>query len=303
MTVSGNAEGSNFHIFLYGKYSDPRFQKMKVAAEYLAKESPVVQATVEGFFETQYEQQLRYVVGKYGASFNQCRASSPVIWAETEESILFFLNEERFMQWVLKRFAYEDNTRLFFYKHISNKALATTKAATGRSYCAISFQIGDDPKETVQLELFDEECPVLAKNFLDLLAKDSFNGHPVHRVKAGSWLQAGDLVDGSGLHSEAASGGLLRDETFQVRHDRAGLLGMCNHGKDTNGSQFYITLREMPFLDGRWVIIGRVISGMRSVLKVNKLATKNDRPVKEVKVFAEPEYLAPGAIQAAAAKK
>lgn len=72
---------------------------------------------------------------------------------------------------------------------------------------------------------------------------------------------------------------------------------MANQGKDTNGSQFYITLRELPFLDGKSVIIGRVVSGMRSLLKVNKMATRNERPVQDVRIFADPEYTIIGSVQ------
>jgi len=147
------------------------------------------------------------------------------------------------------------------------------------------------------LELFDEECPILARSFLDLLSSDQFNGHLVHRVKAGSWVQAGDLVDGSGRNSEAAGGGYLRDESFHFQHDRPGLLGMSNHGKDTNGSQFYISLRELPFLDGKSVIFGRVISGMRTILKTSKMKTKNERPAVDVAVAAQGEFTVVGAIQ------
>ncbi|CAJ1367178.1 unnamed protein product [Effrenium voratum] len=92
---------------------------------------------------------------------------------------------------------------------------------------------------------------------------------------------------GSGKHSEAAAGGALRHESFTVPHDRPGLVGMCCHGKDTIGSQFYITLRELPFLDGKFCVIGRVISGMRTIIRVGKMATKNERPAEDVKIFAE----------------
>lgn len=296
--LSGGAVGSganvdtanqNYHIFVYGKYADPLFQKYRVAACFLAKDRPNIKTTVEGFFETQYERQHRYLVSKYGGSFSQSKSSSALIFAETDDSILFFVNEERFMQWAMKRFHYEDNTRLIFYKRVGQKARNKVKASTGRSYCSLSLQIGDEMKEMVHLELFDEYCPILARNFLELLKNANFNGHRVHRVKAGAWVQAGDLVDSSGKNSQAANGELLRHESFQISHDRAGLLGMSNHGKDTNGSQFYITLRELPFLDGKSVIIGRVINGMRPIYKANKLATRNERPLQDVKIFAEHE--------------
>jgi len=237
-------------------------------------------------------------VSEYGSSFAQSKSSAPLIFAETDDDqVLYFSSDKRFLEWAYKRFSYEDNTRAIFYKRIGNKSLKAVQQETGRSYCAISFQIEEDPKETVHIELFDEECPCLARNFLELLGRTEFNGNPVHRVKKGAWIQAGDLVDGSGLHSKAAEGSFIRHESYKIPHDRGGLVGMASQGKDTNGSQFYITLREMPFLDGRSVIIGRVISGMRVIHKISKLPTRNERPLAKVGVYACPEHSFQGSIQ------
>lgn len=298
--VSGYGEGppAKYHIQVYGKYQDPMFQQYKKAAENLSMDRTDVACTVEGSFESQYEQKLRYVINKYGGPFQQARPSSPLIFVETDDDkVLYFLNERRFMEWAFKRFKYEDNTRLIFYKRIGNKELQAVRESSGRSYCAIGVTIGSEERETVQFELFDEECPVLCKNFLDLLQSKGFDGHPVHRVKAGAFVQGGDLVDGSGANSKAANCDFLRHESFQIPHDRPGLLGMANQGKDTNGSQFYITVKDLPFLNGRSVIFGRVIGGMRSILKISKLETKNERPVKEVKLYAQNEFLKVGSEQ------
>lgn len=270
----------------------------KKAAENLSMDRTDVVASVEGSFESQYEQKLRHIVNKYGGAFMQAKPSSALVFAETDDDkVLYFLNERRFFEWAFKRFKYEDNTRLIFYKRIGNKAIQAVRDSSGRSYCAIGFTTGQEERETVHFELFDEECPVLCKNFLDLLESKGFDGHPVHRVKAGAWIQAGDLQDGSGRGSAAAQGGFLRDESFQIPHDRPGLLGMANQGKDTNGSQFYVTVKELPFLNGRSVIFGRVISGMRTILKISKLETKNERPLQDVKLNAQKEFTKVGAEQ------
>eukprot|EP00928_Gymnodinium_smaydae_P061339 TRINITY_DN45437_c0_g1_i1.p1 TRINITY_DN45437_c0_g1~~TRINITY_DN45437_c0_g1_i1.p1 ORF type:complete len:384 (-),score=112.24 TRINITY_DN45437_c0_g1_i1:163-1314(-) len=381
--MAGNSEGAGgYHIYVYGKHKDPLFQKYRVAAESLAEENRNVEATIEGFFETQYEQQLRQLIATYGASFAQCKPNAPIIFAETEESILYFATEQRFFDWALKRFKYEDHTRLFFYRRVAQKAFQQAQERSGRSYCSMAFSVAEEDEakqsrmeesatdvcvtgipgetpdeealrkslsqfgviaslefkfdasdkflgccmvsfeeamaaqaaiansgnlevdgkpltvqaavaaeETVVFELFNEDCPELVKHFLAMHQHSSFNGHPVHRVKAGSWIQAGDLVDGSGAHSTYCVQGaewseLHRHESYVHRHDRAGLLGLCCHGEDTAGSQFYVTLRELPMLDGRFVAIGRVISGMRTVLKIGKVSTKNERPIKDVKVYA-----------------
>lgn len=294
----GEGPPPKFHLFVYGKYQDPLFQQYKKAAENLSLSRADVGATVEGTFESQYEQNLRYVINKYGGSFLQSKPSAPLIFAETDDDqVLYFLNERRFFEWAFKRFAYEDNTRLLFYKRIGNKNIQAVREASGRSYCALGVTIGGELPETVHLELFDEECPVLVKNFLDLLASPKFDGHAVHRIKAGAFVQAGDLVDGSGSNSASAQGGHLRHESFQIPHDRGGLLGMANQGKDTNGSQFYITVKELPFLNGQSVIFGRVIGGMRTIMKLSKVSTKNERPVQDVKLHSQKEFLRVGALQ------
>jgi cyclophilin family peptidyl-prolyl cis-trans isomerase len=289
---------AKYTIYVYGKYQDPLFQMYKKAAENLSMDRVDVEAYVEGSFEAQYEQALRHVINKYGGAFLQAKPSASLIFAETDDDkVLYFASEKRFFDWAFKRFQYEDNTRLIFYKRIGNKNLQAVRDSTGRSYCTIGISIGAAPPEMVHFELFDEECPVLAKNFLDILQHQRFNGSAVHRVKAGAWIQAGDLVDGSGGNSDSAKGGLLSHESFQIPHDRAGLLGMCNHGKDTNGSQFYVTVRELPFLNGRSVIFGRVIAGMRTIMKLSKVQTKNERPVEEVTLFANKEFIKVGAEQ------
>mmetsp|Transcript_95915 Transcript_95915/g.117553 ORF Transcript_95915/g.117553 Transcript_95915/m.117553 type:complete len:313 (-) Transcript_95915:119-1057(-) len=276
------------HIYLYGKYQDPTFQLLKAAAEHLATEHQSVKATVEAFFDTQYEQHLRHVVANYGGNFAQAKASAPLAFIEAEDKILYFATDKLLLEWLQVHYKYEDTTSFLLYKRMGVKALQAAKEQSGRSCCGFTIQVGDEAKETVQFQLFDEAAPELAQNFLKLLSNPKFDGNPVHRVKAGCWIQAGDLVDGSGRNSDAADGGFLRHESFTVPHDRPGLLGMCCHGKDTIGSQFYITLRDLPFLDGKFCVIGRVISGMRTIIRIGKMATKNERPEQAVKLFADP---------------
>lgn len=282
---------------MYGKYYDAIFQMYKAAAEFLSSNPKFnIRATVEGNFESNHEERRRTSVRKYGGSFHQSQPNAALVFAETEEEVLYFLNDQRFFDWVQKRYHYEVPLKLAAYKQLGMAELNAVKAATLRSYCAISIEIEDAAKETIQFELFDEECPMLAKNFLALLAKPTFNGHPIHRAKVGAFVQGGDLVDGSGMHSEGAIQVSMPDESFTMLHDRAGLLGMANCGQDTNGSQYYITLKELPFMNGKSVVFGRVISGMETVRKVSELPTKNERPLKDVKVHAELQHTYVGKI-------
>jgi cyclophilin family peptidyl-prolyl cis-trans isomerase len=69
-----------------------------------------------------------------------------------------------------------------------------------------------------------------------------------------------------------------------VKHTKAGLLSMANSGKDTNGSQFFITTAATPHLDGRHVVFGEVVDGMDVIKKIEAVGSNSGTTSKEVQV-------------------
>lgn len=131
-------------------------------------------------------------------------------------------------------------------------------------------------------ELFNDTAPKTSENFRALCTGEKGmapTGHPlyykgthVHRVIKDFMIQGGDIVKGNGAGSpESIYSGPFEDEDLERPVDEEGLLCMANKGPNTNGSQYFITLKESSHLSGKHVVVGRVIRGFDIVQKVAEL--------------------------------
>ncbi|EOD10351.1 hypothetical protein EMIHUDRAFT_47741, partial [Emiliania huxleyi CCMP1516] len=74
--------------------------------------------------------------------------------------------------------------------------------------------------------------------------------------------------------------------TRELKHTGAGILAMANSGRNTNGSQFYVTLAPCPHLDGKHTIFGRISGGMATIRRLGLARTdSNDKPVDDLKIL------------------
>lgn len=155
----------------------------------------------------------------------------------------------------------------------------------------VYFQVthGDKDIGTIVIGLFGDIAPKTVENFYQLAtSNDSSYGYVnsiFHRVIPQFMIQGGDFTHGSGIGGKSIYGNTFEDESFELKHDKPGRLSMANRGKDTNGSQFFITTVKTPWLDGRHVVFGEVIDGMDVVSYIENVDRDGrDRPNKDVKI-------------------
>ena len=148
------------------------------------------------------------------------------------------------------------------------------------SACGSEAQAEKIPPAAAVFALATDLAPNTCKNFIDLANKGFYNGVIFHRVIDNFMIQGGDPT-GTGM---GGPGYTIKDEfSSKLLHDGPGVLSMANAGPNTGGSQFFITLRDCPWLDGKHAVFGKVTSGMDVVYKIGHVVTDaNDRPVQDV---------------------
>uniref|UniRef100_A0A8I5TTH2 peptidylprolyl isomerase n=1 Tax=Pongo abelii TaxID=9601 RepID=A0A8I5TTH2_PONAB len=139
--------------------------------------------------------------------------------------------------------------------------------------------IGGERVGRIVLELFANIVPKTAENFCALCTGEKgighttgkplhFKGCPFHRIIKKFMIQGGDFSNQNGTGGES------------IKHDREGLLSMGNAGRNTNGSQFFITTVPTPHLDGKLVLFGQVSKGIGVARILENAEVKGEKPAK-----------------------
>ena len=143
----------------------------------------------------------------------------------------------------------------------------------------------------IALELFGKQAPLATRNFLQHCLDGYYNNTIFHRLVPGFIIQGGDPTGtGSGGISALDNGEPFEDEFHsRLKFNRRGLLGMANEGKDSNGSQFFITLGSTPELQNKHTMFGRIegetIYNLMKMAEVEMTEEEgSDRPMYPTKV-------------------
>ncbi|KAF7331494.1 Peptidyl-prolyl cis-trans isomerase [Mycena kentingensis (nom. inval.)] len=192
-------------------------------------------------------------------------------------------------------------------------APATANAAGKLPNVFFDIHVNSKPLGRIEFRLFDSDVPRTARNFRELATGQNgfgYKGSGFHRIIPQFMLQGGDFTrhngtGGKSIYGEKFAGASLTflaalnlqlhlpgtqanavrlstDENFNCRHTHAGLLSMANAGRNTNGSQFFITTVPTPWLDGKHVVFGEVTKGMEFVKKVEALGSGSGTPSAKV---------------------
>lgn len=147
----------------------------------------------------------------------------------------------------------------------------------------------------IRIKLHAEESPITVENFAGLaegskewtdpktgkkVKRPFYDGLIFHRVIPGFMIQGGDPKgDGTG-----GPGYQFKNENHPLlKHDKAGVVAMANAGRDTNGSQFYITTGKQSSLDGGYTVFGQVVEGQEVIDAISKVKRNHsDRPDTDV---------------------
>lgn len=163
------------------------------------------------------------------------------------------------------------------------------------SYAKVFFDIaiGGQPAGRIEFELFGN-TPKTSENFRALCTGEKgvgksgkplfFKNSPFHRVIPGFMAQGGDFTNQNGTGGESIYGMKFEDENFQNKHTSPLLLSMANAGKNTNGSQFFITFDATPHLDGKHVVFGKVTSGAEVVEAMQSVGSQSGATKKKVEI-------------------
>ncbi len=142
----------------------------------------------------------------------------------------------------------------------------------------------------IEIELKANESPYHVSSTIYLTTLGFYDKLIFHRIIPGFMAQAGDPlgigVGGPGYY-------YMGEFESDLKHDKAGILSMANSGANTDGSQFFITFKATPHLNGRHTVFGEVVSGMEILRLIEKQGSRRGKPKSNVQIISATIHVKP----------
>lgn len=164
---------------------------------------------------------------------------------------------------------------------MNTKHGSTTNTSQSNNKAILRTTMGD-----IHIQLHNTLTPKTVENFIGHSQSGYYDNVIFHRVIVNFMIQTGDPL-GDGTGGESIWGHEFDDEIISsLKHDTSFIVSMANAGKNTNGSQFFITTSITPWLDGKHTIFGKVIKGMDICTQIEHVQTDdNDKPLNDIRII------------------
>ena len=151
------------------------------------------------------------------------------------------------------------------------------------------IQIENDNIGKIEFELFKDVVPITVENFRNLCIEAqeglTYKNSCINKIIK-DFVIGGGILKNSNEEKKCIYGKYFDDENYTYCHCRKGLLTMDNDGKNKNNSKFLITLKHIPWFDGKHVVFGQVIKGMEIIKQIEDIETDNDdKPLKRITII------------------
>eukprot|EP00076_Gallus_gallus_P047995 XP_419794.2 peptidyl-prolyl cis-trans isomerase-like 6 [Gallus gallus] len=273
-----------------GLLQDPAFHVAKCAAEALKLKfpskfaDPVVHPLLEFAWNEYLQEKKKELRGE--------------VWGYASH-VMCFVNgwllgdEKDLLEWAYCKWGYCDFKPEALYQAITEDFYTKHLKSSQHMFVYLDIAIEEQPIGTLLFELFSDVCPKTCENFRALCEGGvmspssgqelTYKNSCFHRLVKPVWIQGGDIT-GKGDGGESIYGPTFEDENYAIPHKGRGVLGMANKGRHSNGSQFYITLQPVPYLDKKCVAFGQLIEGTEVLQRLETVPTHNERPKVVCKV-------------------